>query len=85
MVTTTYRRGSIDEPHLIQVTLHRTHPSGVVPKPGQVWRHSAMSIEAEFRQWRRQPDYVGGRWMMVLYSPRYGECVWYPQDAELAV
>jgi hypothetical protein len=39
-------------------------------------------VKAEFQHWRQQPEFLGGKWVMVLFHPRFGECRWSPEDAE---
>lgn len=70
------------------VDTHPTVPSvvyrtqgAVKPFPGQVWRHLVTGLKAEFQHWRQQPAFLGGKWVMVLFHPRFGECRWAPGDA----
>lgn len=71
----------VDTHPSVASVVYRAH-KGSQPFPGQVWRHKATGVEAEFQHWRKQPAFLGGRWVMVLFHPRFGECRWSPSDAE---
>ncbi|WP_206078100.1 hypothetical protein, partial [Prauserella endophytica] len=48
------------------------------PKPGDRFQHIESGTVAVFVEWRRQPDAIGGRRVMVLGHPTFGECRWHP-------